>query len=69
MIEGNERTVFRRIATFFYMREGGSVRIRQVDPDELQAALDRDQGGPDKSEEPPAAGTSPAATLLSSEER
>lgn len=43
VIEGNDRTAYRRIATFFYMRDGANLRIRQVDPADLQEAVERDQ--------------------------
>jgi hypothetical protein len=41
--EEQKGSVFRRVATFLYMRHGASIRIRRVDPEELKAALDRDQ--------------------------
>jgi len=45
IIEGNERTVYRRVATLLYLHNGGSIRIRAVDPEDLEAALVRDRTG------------------------
>jgi len=42
IIEGNERTVYVRVATLLYLRTTGIVRIVTIDPKELQAASDAD---------------------------
>ena len=42
IIEGNERTVYLRTATLFYVRTHNMVRTVTVDPDELRAALEAD---------------------------
>jgi hypothetical protein len=41
-IEGNERTVYVRVATLLYVRTAGMVQTVTIDPKELQAALDAD---------------------------
>lgn len=41
-IEGNERTVYLRVATLLYVRTTGMVQTVTIDPKELQAALDMD---------------------------
>jgi hypothetical protein len=38
IIEGNERTVYRRVATMIHVRTSGMVQIWTVDPKELEAA-------------------------------
>jgi hypothetical protein len=38
--------IFVRVATFLHTRQGASIRIRKVDAEELDAALDRDRSGP-----------------------
>jgi hypothetical protein len=42
-IEGNVRTVFRRIATTLVVETTGRVEHRAVDPKDLEAALRRDR--------------------------
>ena len=41
-IEGNERTVYRRVATILYLSAGGVTVSCAIDPDDLAAALARD---------------------------
>ncbi|NML04162.1 hypothetical protein [Sphingomonas sp. G-3-2-10] len=41
-VEGNERTVFRRAATLFYVPTASGTRVCTVDPDDLAAALAAD---------------------------
>jgi hypothetical protein len=43
IIEGNERSVFLRVATLLYLRNAGTVQILTVDPRELEAALAQDR--------------------------
>jgi hypothetical protein len=43
--EGKGGTIFRSIRTLFYMRDGASVRLRAVDPADLDAALVVDRAG------------------------
>jgi hypothetical protein len=45
IIEGNERTVYVRVATLLYLESGAETRIVTVDPQGLQAALARDAHG------------------------
>jgi len=42
IIEGNERTVYVRVATLLNVRTHNMVRTVTVDPDQLQAAFDAD---------------------------
>ena len=42
VIEGNERTVYRRVATILYLSAGGTTVSCTIDPDDLAAALARD---------------------------
>lgn len=42
-IEGNERTVFIRVATLIYLRGLGSTRTITIDPAGLEAALEKDR--------------------------
>jgi hypothetical protein len=42
VIEGNEHTVYRRVATILYVRSGAMTQAFTVDPEDLQAALARD---------------------------
>jgi len=42
IIEGNERTVYRRVATLLYVRGTGITRIVTVDPQDLEEALAKD---------------------------
>ncbi len=42
IIEGNERTVYVRVATLLYVRTPGTTRIVTIDPQGLAAALDQD---------------------------
>lgn len=44
-IEGNDRTVYRRVATLLIMQEGASTRSIAVQPHDLAAALERDRVG------------------------
>ena len=41
IIEGNEHTVYRRVATLLYIRRGGTTRAVTIDPLDLEAALAR----------------------------
>lgn len=41
-IEGNGRTVFRRVATLLYVPTGSGTRVCTVDPAELAAAIAAD---------------------------
>jgi hypothetical protein len=41
-IEGNDHTVYRRVATIFYLTGGGVTRSCRVNPEDLAAALARD---------------------------
>ena len=43
IIEGNDRTVYRRIATLLYVRTAGMTRTCTIDPQDLAAALARDR--------------------------
>ena len=43
IIEGNERSVYRRVATLLIVKEEGCTRTVTVDPAALQAALDADE--------------------------
>jgi hypothetical protein len=38
IVEGNERTVYIRIATLLHLRTSGKVQIITIDPAELQSA-------------------------------
>jgi len=42
IIEGNERTVYVRVATLLYVRTNNMVRAVTIDPKALQAAFDAD---------------------------
>jgi hypothetical protein len=42
IIEGNDRTIYRRIATLPFIRNGGSTEIWTIDPEDLNAALAKD---------------------------
>lgn len=42
-IEGNERTVFIRVATLIYLKGLGSTRTVTIDPAGLEAALEKDR--------------------------
>ena len=42
VIEGNERTVYLRVATILHVRSPGSTRFVTIDPAGLKAALERD---------------------------
>ncbi|WP_230482354.1 hypothetical protein [Sphingomonas sp. Leaf21] len=42
IIEGNERTVYLRVATLLYVRTHNMVRTVTIDPQELQVAFDSD---------------------------
>ena len=42
VIEGNERTVYRRVATILYLSAGGTTVSCTIDPDDLAAVLARD---------------------------
>lgn len=42
VIEGNGRTVYRRVATLLILRSDGMTRTMTVDPDQLEAALAKD---------------------------
>lgn len=44
IIEGNERTVYVRVATLLYLRSTGMLQIVTVDPKELESALLKDRG-------------------------
>lgn len=44
VIEGNERTVYVRVATLLHVHSLGSTRAVTVDPEALEAALERDSG-------------------------
>jgi len=41
-IEGNEHTVYRRVATILYVRSGGTTQAFTVDPEDLRTALAKD---------------------------
>lgn len=43
IVEGNERTVYLRLATLLFVRTTGKVQIVTVDPNDLSAALARDR--------------------------
>jgi hypothetical protein len=43
IIEGNDRTVYRRIATLLILRSGGTTRTMTVNQADLEAALARDR--------------------------
>jgi hypothetical protein len=43
IIEGNERTVYRRVATLLFLVGGGTTRTVTVDPVELDAAVKKDR--------------------------
>lgn len=43
VIEGNGRTVYRRVATLLFVREGNMTRMLTVSPVDLDAALARDR--------------------------
>jgi len=45
IIEGNEHTVYRRVATLLYIQRDGTTAAITVDPVDLTAALDRDRNG------------------------
>lgn len=45
IIEGNDRTVYRRVATLLYIHCDGVTRAVTVDPADLEAALARDRKG------------------------
>jgi len=42
VIEGNDRTIYRRIATLLFIRNGGATEAWTVTPEDLTAALARD---------------------------
>ncbi|WP_066703821.1 hypothetical protein [Sphingobium amiense] len=42
IIEGNERTVYLRVATLIHVRTHNMVQTFTIDPKELQAAFDAD---------------------------
>ncbi|MGV3481060.1 MAG: hypothetical protein ACO1O3_14005 [Sphingobium sp.] len=42
VVEGNARTVFRRVATLFYVPTASGMRVCTVDADDLAAALAAD---------------------------
>lgn len=42
IVEGNERTVYVRVATLLHLRTPGKVQIVTIDPNELQSALAAD---------------------------
>ena len=52
-IEGNERTVYLRVATLLHIRSPGSTRTVTIDPGSLETALLRDSatGAPDRQRE------------------
>ncbi len=43
IIEGNGPSAYRRIITLLYVRRLGMTRALAIDPEALQAALDRDR--------------------------
>ena len=43
IIEGNDHTAYRRIATLLYVTTGSTMRTVQVEPTDLEAALRRDR--------------------------
>lgn len=43
IIEGKDQAEYRPVATRLYLRVGGSIRIRAVDRQDLQAACERDR--------------------------
>ncbi|WP_126174381.1 hypothetical protein [Altericroceibacterium xinjiangense] len=47
VIEGNERTVYLRVATLLHLRNGGTTQTVTVDPKDLEHALARDGDGGD----------------------
>ncbi len=42
IIEGNDWTAYRRIATVLHLRIGGRTRMVTIDPEDLQFALTKD---------------------------
>jgi hypothetical protein len=42
-IHASERTAYRRVAIYFYVRDPASTRTIIVDPADLEAALERDR--------------------------
>ena len=44
IIEGNDHTIYRRVATLLFLRGGDITRTLTVDPADLEAALVRDRG-------------------------
>ena len=42
VIEGNDLTAYRRVATILHVTRGGTTRTVTVDPRDLEAALARD---------------------------
>ena len=42
IIESNDRTVYRRVATLLYIRSAGMTRTCTIDPRDLAAALAQD---------------------------
>ena len=42
-IEGNDRTVYRRVATLLILKDSGHIRTITIDPASLQVALATDQ--------------------------
>lgn len=45
IVETNSRTVYVRVATFLYIRSPGMVRTVTIDPEDLEAALEKDALG------------------------
>lgn len=45
-IEGNDRTVYRRIATLLILKDAGQTRTVTIDPTSLEAALAADKSWP-----------------------
>jgi hypothetical protein len=43
VIEGNERTIYRRVATLLFVRSGGTTRTVTVEPLDLAQALANDR--------------------------
>jgi hypothetical protein len=42
VIESNDKTVYRRIATLLFVRNGNHLETWTIDPDDLNAALAKD---------------------------
>jgi len=68
IIEGNERTVYRRVATRLYIRSTGMTRAITVDPKELDTASCTELAETDKTEVQPEHPKGVAHTKVSQDE-